>query len=198
MKPRNRNYLRSIFCYPALLLVLFVVVWIRSYWRDDLLLMFVPSDFLQAVSSRRGSMEWMISSIQAGPDAAWSIRLETMSAKTKWINSVLDLAGIDPAKIRFRSLGFGVVAAGPQTLGLRDSAALILIMPHWAPVAVLSILILRKVNRARRKQLLLEQGHCRKCGYDLRASPERCPECGTPVSSELHQVVHVHGQSGLE
>lgn len=40
--------------------------------------------------------------------------------------------------------------------------------------------------RARREWLLA--GHCRNCGYDLRSSPERCPECGTFICNAPKRV----------
>lgn len=40
------------------------------------------------------------------------------------------------------------------------------------------VLIVRRVLRRRQR---LRDGLCLKCGYDLRASKERCPECGTSI-----------------
>jgi hypothetical protein len=56
-------------------------------------------------------------------------------------------------------------------------------IPDWLAMIGLSVLpiIAWKRHWRDRKRRRLEQGLCVACGYDLRATPERCPECGTVV-----------------
>jgi hypothetical protein len=58
-----------------------------------------------------------------------------------------------------------------------------LTFPHWVPAVLFGSMptwqLIHRLTARRRRA----RGLCRRCGYDLRASPERCPECGTPVPS---------------
>lgn len=60
--------------------------------------------------------------------------------------------------------------------------------PLWliAALAALPPLQWAAIHLRQRRQCLRRRlGLCVRCGYDLRATAERCPECGTPVPADV-------------
>jgi hypothetical protein len=62
-----------------------------------------------------------------------------------------------------------------RTIGWFKSRGVV--VAYWPLVILTGLLPLTQFVRRRRAKR--PAGHCVACGYDLRATPDRCPECGT-------------------
>src|SRR5688500_13717536 len=85
---------------------------------------------------------------------------------------------------RLLGFGFSSIASPPYLNRPTDVDRSWSVTVPWAAVALLfgaapgarGVSRLRLALRRRRQR---RAGLCRRCGYDLRATPGRCPECGT-------------------
>lgn len=73
--------------------------------------------------------------------------------------------------------GFAAFGFGAREVG---EGVFVAVVPHWALAAITWVPPLIAWRRARRKTNDTADGTraCANCGYDLRATPGRCPECG--------------------
>jgi hypothetical protein len=149
-----------------------VVMWVRSYRVGDTYVWLPPS---------------RVDALQSGHGRLWYFRAESIDQ----VNYPLPLEtfpkgywAIRPppppqlrSKPNWQFVGFSYTEERPFTLRLRTVA-----VPLWSLVAVLSaapVAALMGIVRRRRRRRRARAGLCRSCGYDLRATPGRCPECGT-------------------
>lgn len=90
----------------------------------------------------------------------------------RWLlgGSILELLVAVPSHIIVRQRG-DCCAPGGTFFGISTGIAVMLM--SFGPGVL--FLFAKRIDLLRGWQ----DGHCRVCGYDLRATPTRCPECGT-------------------
>jgi hypothetical protein len=96
--------------------------------------------------------------------------------------------------------GTGVASPGSAALVSRWSLAPWLILspydawtvPYWALAAGTGVVPAMWLCVGVRRLYRRRRGMCARCGYDLRASTDRCPECGTAIKRKGDQREESH------
>jgi hypothetical protein len=161
---------RRLFNFAALLSLSFAILmaglWARSHWIKDLWKLPLPVRYA-SLESYSGFLGFSVSFSKQIAQPDWNSVRAKGFVLTKEMVSFQE-SRHEPPSATFRFTG--VMAAG-YLIGV----------PHWF-VCLLCLLLpavwwWRRWRFARAR----ERGLCPKCGYDLRASPDRCPECGQQI-----------------
>ena len=155
------------------------LLYARSVHHADTVALFASKGNIQILVSNHGSLRIILSSVSMDPERAMSLRWGmTDSSKAGELLATLDAA----ASHNFIFHSLGLIAGDASNLpALRLSGKWYsLSCPDWIPLAFLALWASRIVRRQWLWHQRRRRGLCQTCGYDLRASPDRCPECGTP------------------
>lgn len=174
----------------AILCLVTVAIWVRSYWVRDIVTFSQPGGNSHLAQSILGRVH-VVTGLDGGSEGGRSYAADRLSPQAIWSGGVSGY----PVEVH-RHLGFvwqtysrfqfDLMTGGQAALFTTHHR--LIVIPYAYPAALFALLpivwLSGKRRRARRRI-----GLCSKCGYDLRASPERCPECGTAVcAGALPQV----------
>jgi hypothetical protein len=179
----RRNLFTLAAAASAVLCVGVCVLWVRGYFASDAVALAGGSDTRYVLQSSRGHL--LVGS--ATP----------LAGQRPIVRSVADYSVGRPVPLEqvliggrpsFSVLGFAGRAVDDRRVGWRAAAAA-LIVPDWSAAilaaAPLAGWLLARRRRGRRRH---PAGHCPACGYDLRATPGRCPECGAVPAQRACQT----------
>ena len=83
-------------------------------------------------------------------------------------------------------LGF-IIWGGRKTGTINTTQSFVVLFPFWLVACVALVMPAAFVARHLCRRRRASDGRCAVCGYDLRATPDRCPECGTIPSADAEK-----------
>jgi hypothetical protein len=163
------RHLFAVCAFSSLLLCLATcALWVRSLRTGDMLTW--AGERAIVVRSDPGLITVNVS--LAEPDQQLGFRYDSWTHSSDW--SLWRWMG----PRWWDRMGFGHYVGGSRTGQRVDQY----VFPDYAVVVATAVLpafaCVRWFHSRRRTRI----GLCPKCGYDLRASPDRCPECGAPAA----------------
>jgi hypothetical protein len=158
----------------ALLCVATCVLWVQSYRAGWLVNWSRPRTEFQA-GAAKGQM-WAYGASEPpgvfrGTLGFGTERFAPPTDPRKW--------GYGPREIPYHFDVAGFAAGSGPYATVPGRSADVVIVPCWAVTLAMLLPPMLMLLRVRRKRKRLGENLCPACGYDLRATPDRCPECGT-------------------
>jgi hypothetical protein len=189
-----RRVLRILFnVLTVLSLVLAVSIgalWVRSEFRADALAWLGSPGF--AVESADGRLRfWLCREFPVSLPAVWHAGSAALTYRREGPGYEWDGGSSSAARGWLVTWQAGVLRyRRPQTRGPVIAAAryVEMVMPHGLLIAAMLVMpayALASTHASRRRAARLREKSCPSCGYDLRATPGRCPECGVLPSLGL-------------
>lgn len=176
---RLANILFKVGTILSLVMSMFVAgLWIRSYWAIDL----YGHESSGVVILAKGTL--FIGRLPAPPrgsgkefHAAWPYLPSAEISDERPVIRVGDAMETIFSLDKHRLAGFGFGSGSGQLIQYTN-VYWMAYLPHWFLMLILLILPVTKFAFVARRRQWKRIGRCVGCGYDLRATLERCPECG--------------------
>jgi hypothetical protein len=159
-----KRYFTSLIAASSLLICIAIaLLWFRSYQTSDDIWWCGRRYGAGAYSNQGRVMLWV------GTSNSW-VKGRIYVANKPPVGFLTQLQGIAYLPKYHVGLGAGNLSGGSRTA---------LYLPHLVIVLLLLLISVGGWIRRRNKARLFSPGFCQTCGYDLRVTPDRCPECGT-------------------
>ena len=189
MKSLRRLLLNAFTAVSALQLLATAALWVRSYWGSDYISRLTPGTVTEhSISHHTLRIQWTLGQIRLsrGEYTAYPPPEYLLSPQPPrgalWGRGRLGKGHYGWERIEgpslWNRLGFCHYRTGTGA-SFYDETEEGITLPAWLAALPLLIPPVLWSNAAWRKRRRHRAGQCPTCGYDLRATPERCPECGT-------------------